>query len=388
MTLSVFNVLFGIPVPGQDPTLGQLERVELPSWITLSANAPEGTKSVEFTIGDSVRVDNYPPFLLNENGFGTGRWEPAAGDYIVSAKAFAEEGALGALLAETTQTISYHERGVAPDFQPLSEAENAGWVAEHLEQVMQPKELTSTLGVTLPYRLFVPPDYDAEVRYPLLVFLHDRDARGSDNGPMTFGSSLFHGERSIVSPNFRHEFPAIILVPQCPAEPADQEWGHWYGATAQAPRAGLDFTLGYYPSHDEPSLAASLVKELVDATLDELSVDPTRVYLTGESMGGLGTWDIAWRWPQLWAAAVPLAGFTDPSRAKKLLDLPLWVFHSTLDTEDNVVGSLTMVDKLKVLGGIIYYTQYDDVDHAHTFERVWRTEKELYPWIWANRRTP
>lgn len=385
MTLSVFNVMFRTPVPGHHPTDGQLERVELPPWITLVANAPPASKSVLFEADGAQRLDDYPPFLLNEDGLARGRWQPTVGEHVVRAYAYEKEGGRGELLATASQTITWQETGVSRNLVELDETQTAAWLKQNLDQVMQARTLDSVAG-TLPYRLFVPPDYDAAVAYPLLVFLHDSAARGADNSSATYASSLFHGSRSIVSPQFSHDFPAIIVVPQCPAEPADLNWGHWYGATPETPQAGLDFEQGYYPSHAEPSLAATLVRELVDAVQDELSIDARRIYLTGESMGGLGTWDLAWRWPEVWAAAVPLAGYTDPTRAKQVLDLPFWAFHGTLDTEQNVVGSLLMVDKLKVLGGIVYYTEYKDADHAQTLERVWQSEPDLYPWIWAHRR--
>jgi hypothetical protein len=383
MTLSVYNVVLNLAVPGHDPTAGQLERVELPAWITLRANVPDGTRSVEFTTDDVVTVDDFTPFLMDNDGFGTAHWQPTTGEHVVRARAFSKEGRQGSLLASVEQTILYRETGLQPDFEPLSETANLGWVEQNLDQVMEAREHTSALG-TLPYRLFVPPEYDAAVQYPLLVFLHDRDARGADNRSATYASSLFTGTQSLVSPNVRHQFPAIIVVPQCPAEPADHEWGRWYGSTPQDPRAGLVFEDGHYPSHDEPSLAASLVRELIDEVAQQYSIDPQRRYITGESMGGLGTGDITWRWPELWAVAVPIAGWTDTARAPQLLDIPFWVFHSAADTEDNVIGSLNMVDKLKLLGGIVYYTQYQDVAHAETAARVWTSEPTLLPWIWGH----
>ena len=87
MTLSLFNVMFRSPVPGNDPTDGQLERVELPAWVTLVANAPLGTKSVRFAVDGTERFDDFPPFLLNEDGFGRARWQPTVGDHLVTARA-------------------------------------------------------------------------------------------------------------------------------------------------------------------------------------------------------------------------------------------------------------------------------------------------------------
>jgi hypothetical protein len=382
MTLSVYNVVLNRPVPGHDPISGPLERVELPAWITLRANVPVGTRSVEFTVDGTVTVDDFTPFVADNDGFGTAHWEPAVGDHVVVARAFSEEGRQGSLLGSVEQTISYRETGLDADFEPLSQADNAAWVVQNLDQVMVGVASEAELG-TLRYWLFVPPEYDATVKYPLLVFLHDRDARSADISAKSYASALFTGERSIVSPNLRHHFPAIVLVPQCPADPADLEWGRWYGSTPEDPKAGLVFEDGHYPSHDEPSLVAALLRQLIDDIELSWSLDPQRRYIVGEGMGGLGTWDITWRWPELWAAAVPIAGWTDTTRAPLLLDIPFWVFHSAADTEDPLVGSLNMVDKLKVLGGVVYYTPYQVEAHAETATRVWTSEPELLPWIWG-----
>jgi len=388
VTLSVFNVVTREPVVGHDPTLGKLERVELPPSITLLANVPPGTMSVEFTLGAVVRVDDMAPFLMNEDSSGKASWEPAVGEHMVSVKTFAQLGAQGAPTGTAMLTLAFKETGLAPNFQPLSEAANTSWADANVDDVMKPLEFTGTLGDKLPYRIFVPPEYDAAVKYPLVLFLHGRGDRGNDNRSSIYNSKLFHGARSIVSPNFRHEFPAIIIVPQCPDSPSYHEWARWYGSTDAQPQAGLVFADGYYPSHDEPSPAARMVKELVDDTQTKFSVDASRIYITGQSMGGLGTWDITWRWPNVWAAAVPLAGWTDPSRAELILKIPFWSFHSTQDADNNVEGSRKMVDRLKILGGTVFYTEYTDVNHGQTFDKVWSTETDLLPWIFSHQRRP
>jgi pimeloyl-ACP methyl ester carboxylesterase len=388
LTLSVFDVVQRTPVAAHDPIAGVIERVELPPWITLLANVPAGTRSVQFTSDAGTRIDDDPPFLMNEDAFGRARWRARAGEHLIRVAAFAEPGAAGVPLATLEHTLSFRETGLVPNFELLPENENETWITENIDEVMDAQTFTSSSGYSLPYRRFVPPAYDPGVKYPLLLFLHDRAARGDDNRATLYDSPLFRGSRSIVSPNFQHEFPAVVLAPQCPAEPLHHEWARWYGATEDDPSGGLVLDEGRYPSHDEPSLVLRAVRELIDEAQAELSIDPQRVYVVGESMGGTGTWDIAWRWPEVWAAAVPVAGLTDPSRARDVVDIPFWVFHSAVDTQDNVIGSLTMVDRLKVICGSVRYTQYADVSHEQTFARVWNTELLLFPWIWSQRRPP
>lgn len=268
---------------------------------------------------------------------------------------------------------------------PLSEAETEAWVAANLDTVLQKKTFRASNGLVMPYRLFVPPGYAPQKKYPLLVYLHGRGQRGTDNGPRLFNSSgLFKGSRSIVGPNMQRLFPCLVLVPQCSDKTVNEEWARWVGNTPETPFVGLGPD-GSYVQAAEPSDSGRAVLELIDALMREYSVDAGRVYLTGVSMGGFGTWEYLARRPELFAAAVPMAGYSDPSQVGRIKHIPLWIFHGGADEVNPVQGSRTMFGLLKPAGADVRYTEYPGVRHSDTFKQAW-TEPELLPWIFAQRK--
>jgi predicted peptidase len=131
-----------------------------------------------------------------------------------------------------------------------------------------------------------------------------------------------------------------------------------------------------------------LVKELVESLPASLSIDPGRVYLTGESMGGFGTWELTTRWPEMFAVGVPMAGYSDRSKVSLILHIPFWAFHGDADQSNPVAGSRAMVEALNADGGAAKYTEYPGVDHNGTFTKAWTEELELLPFIYSQRRKP
>ena len=168
--------------------------------------------------------------------------------------------------------------------------------------------------------------------------------------------------------------------------PSNQEWAHWVGNSEADPFAGLGAD-GSYTQHADPWPSAQLVEELLESLPGMLSVDPSRIYLTGESMGGFGTWDFTTRWPDLFAVGVPMAGYSDRTQAPRILKIPFWVFHGDADQSNPVEGSRAMVKALNDAGGLAKYTEYAGVDHNGTFEKAWREETELLPFIFSQRRS-
>jgi predicted peptidase len=267
---------------------------------------------------------------------------------------------------------------------PASEAEQDAWLAENLDTVLQRKTFNASNGLALPYRLFVPPGYSAKVKYPLVVYLHGRGQRGTDNGPAVYNGGLFRGRRSLVSPTMQQTFPAIVLVPQCSNKTNNEEWAKWVGNTPQTPFAGLGRD-GSYKMAEQPSESGQAVLELIDATLKDYSVDRSRVYLTGVSMGGFGTWEYTARRPELFAAAAPMAGYSDPSQLRKFAQIPFWIFHGNADQSNPVQGSRHMFALMKEAGMDVRYTEYPDTNHGDTFRKAW-AEADLLPWIFSQRR--
>ncbi|MFO0955983.1 MAG: prolyl oligopeptidase family serine peptidase [Isosphaeraceae bacterium] len=220
-------------------------------------------------------------------------------------------------------------------------------------------------AATLPYRLLRPDGYDRDGagRYPLVVILHGIGERGTDNE-----RPLRNGVEEFARGPFRKAFPCFLVVPQCPP---DQLWCNFSSAG----------TRGNLPLAHEPTEPAALVLELIDAMRREYRVDPGRIYLTGVSMGGYGTWDLIAREPSLFAAAIPVCGGGDPAQAGKLTRLPIWAFHGDQDELVPVERSRDMIAAIRQAGGEPRYTEYAGVGHdswTPTYRNV-----EVLAWLFG-----
>jgi predicted peptidase len=216
-------------------------------------------------------------------------------------------------------------------------------------------------GGALPYRLFVPENYDRARAYPLVLWLHGGGGRGRDNEKqMTEGNTL--GATTWTTPANQARFPTFVLIPQCPEQ---QMWT----------------TL-------RPTVTPTAVLRNVVALVKELqrtySIDPHRIYVAGQSMGGYGAWALIAEYPDLFAAAVPICGGGDTAEAARMKRVPVWAFHGELDRAVPVERSREMVAALRRAGGRVRYTEYKGADHL-----VWNLafgEAELLPWVFAQRR--
>ena len=194
------------------------------------------------------------------------------------------------------------------------------------------------------YVLFVPHDYKGDKAYPLILFLHGSGETGKD------------GERQVrvgLGPVIKQRartFPFFALFPQAQK--------HTWQAGSQQARRALD------------------ILALVER---RYRIDAKRVYLTGLSMGGFGTWSLAEKYPQRWAAIVPICGGGDPRQAAKIKDIPCWCFHGDADPAVKVEKSRAMIAALAKAGGQPKYTEYPGVGHA-SWVRAYATP-ELYAWL-------
>lgn len=195
--------------------------------------------------------------------------------------------------------------------------------------------------------LYLPPDYDPDREWPLVLFLHGRGEEGTDGRLQTevgLGPALRrHPER----------WPAIVVFPQ---KPADRDgWTAW-----------------------EPRVLMALM-----AARHESRVDPDRITLTGVSMGGFGAWMIAPRHRDLFAAIAPVCGGGDPADAPDLASLPTWAFHGTDDPVVPVEHTRRMVEAVRAAGGQPRMTLYEGVRHD-SWERAY-DEPELPAWLLEQR---
>jgi predicted peptidase len=214
----------------------------------------------------------------------------------------------------------------------------------------------------LRYRLLRPPKVADGKKYPLVVFLHGAGERGSDNE-----KQLVHGVPQFVA-NLE-KYPCILIAPQCPD---GKKW------------VEVDWSADSHTQPKEPGEVGRLTLALIEKSIKELPVDPKRVYITGLSMGGYGTWDLLARRPDLFAAAAPVCGGADEATATKIKDIPIWAFHGAKDTGVKPARSRNMIAALRKAGGKPNYTEYPDVGH-NSWDNAYR-DPELFKWLFAQKK--
>ncbi|MGI9239170.1 MAG: alpha/beta hydrolase-fold protein, partial [Verrucomicrobiales bacterium] len=213
------------------------------------------------------------------------------------------------------------------------------------EQVEQSLE-TKAAG-DMPYLLYLPEAYGQDgggKRWPVILFLH---GRGESRGPLS-KVQVWGPPRMAARGD---DLPYIIISPQCPA---DTRW------TAPDQQAG--------------------VLELLEHIEETFSTDEDRVYLTGLSMGGFGSWKLAADHPGRFAAVAPICGKGDPGDGEKLTGVPIWAFHGTEDRSVPFSGSLEMVEAIKKAGGNkVRFTSLEGIGH-NSWSAAYATP-ELYSWF-------
>jgi predicted peptidase len=195
-------------------------------------------------------------------------------------------------------------------------------------------------GDSLNYRQLLS-DYDTNSKYPLVIFLHGAGERGNDNE-----AQLKWGVKNFTSDNIMKIHPSIVLAPQCPK---NMSWGNF-----------SEDDMSLLPSPTKPM---QLLIELVKKTINTMPVDVNRIYITGLSMGGIGTFDAISRYPDLFAAAVPVCGGGDVTKANIIAKIPIWVFHGVRDTTLSAKLSQNMINALIKEGAEPGFTLYPEVGH-------------------------
>jgi predicted peptidase len=230
-------------------------------------------------------------------------------------------------------------------------------------------KLTFTKGQTnLPYRLLKPDGYDKNGtdRYPLVVFLHGSFGRGTDNQ-----KQIRSGVEEFLKDATRKKHPCFLAIPQCPPDKL------WFDVS------GSD-TKGNLPLPKSPTESAALVLDLIEALGNQYRIDKDRIYLTGLSMGGYGTWDLISRRPELFAAAIPICGGGDPAPATQLAKLSIWAFHGDADPLVPIARTRDMIAALKEAGGQPKLTEYKGVSHD-----AWTTtykNSEVLDWLFEQKK--
>jgi predicted peptidase len=209
-------------------------------------------------------------------------------------------------------------------------------------------EKTITKTLSCKYLLFLPESYGKKKQgWPMLLFLHGAGERGSN-----LKKVKVHGPPKIVEK--QRDFPFIVVSPQCPKD----DW--WT---------------------DKVEVLINLLDDIVA----KYDVDTKRIYLTGLSMGGYGTWALAAKYPERFAAIAPICGGGNRIMAYRLKDVPVWAFHGAKDNVVPLKESEEMVNAIKSRGGNTKLTVYPDAGHDSWTETY--NNKELYDWFLEHRKT-
>lgn len=198
-------------------------------------------------------------------------------------------------------------------------------------------------GDSLQYR-FLFPDNDETFQYPLVIFLHGSGERGNDNeAQLKWGVQNFATDRNMKL------HPAFVIAPQCPL---NQSWANV--SRGKNNEIVLQST---------PSKPMQLLMDLIADVIKKFHVDTNRIYITGLSMGGYGTFDALERYPHFFAAAVPVCGSGDVSKAASIAHIPLWMFGGAEDPTVSPGLLYDMVNALRKAGAHPGFTQYPQVGH-------------------------
>jgi|SaaInlStandDraft_1057018.scaffolds.fasta_scaffold20893_2 predicted peptidase len=211
------------------------------------------------------------------------------------------------------------------------------------DQMQTSKKLNRSLEIELDYLLSLPENYESKDEWPLILFLHGAGERG-DN----LDRVKIHGPPKLIASG--EKLPFIVVSPQCPKD-------RWWNAVE--------------------------LTALLDEIVEKHNVDESRIYVTGLSMGGFGTWSLAMYSPKRFAAIAPICGGGDRQFGKYLKDIPAWIFHGAKDSAVPVQRSIEMAEAIKKSGGDPKLTIYPEANHDSWTESY--ANPELYDWFLSHR---
>ncbi|MBN2327576.1 MAG: prolyl oligopeptidase family serine peptidase [Candidatus Omnitrophica bacterium] len=232
------------------------------------------------------------------------------------------------------------------------------------------RQIAADTDLHYKYLLYLPTTYgQTEEEFPLILFLHGAGERGANlNAVKTHGPpKIVNNERLLGILYEDGVFPFVVVSPQCPA-------GEWW-------------------------LNKHLIEVLVEV-IDNYAIDANRIYLTGLSMGGFGSWSFASEYPQYIAAIAPISGGGDalhwpnlrtytnldpsPAIVENLVDIPVWAFHGESDTVVSLSEDQKTVNRLLEIGGSVEFTVYPNTGHD-AWTKTYNT-LELYQWLLSNKK--
>ncbi len=216
------------------------------------------------------------------------------------------------------------------------------------------------------YNLVRPLNPEKDKKYPLVVFLHGAGERGDDNK-----AQLKFFPEWMAKPENWEKYPCFVLVPQCRRGKkwVEVDWGDKLSVK----------------SPEDPGDQMKVVMQMLDMAIKSMPIDTDRIYLTGLSMGGYGSWDWAIREPDRFAAVVPICGGGDESKADKLVNVPIWAYHGDADDAVPVERSRRMIEAIKKAGGNPKYTELPGVGH-NSWTPAYTDPDGPVPWMFSQKK--
>ncbi|MCD4823024.1 MAG: dienelactone hydrolase family protein, partial [Phycisphaerae bacterium] len=220
------------------------------------------------------------------------------------------------------------------------------------------------------YELLKPEKIEKGKVYPLVLLLHGAGSRGNNNKQSRFAGGIIH--KVMLAPEMRKKHPCFMLLPQC------RKGKQWVNAPWTAKTSS--------PTAAKPSDQMQMAILALQKIVRQNPIDTNRIYLTGVSMGGYGSWELATRYPQWFAALVPVCGGGDERLAHRLLGMPIWAFHGSKDRAVPVCRSRIMIEAIRKAGGKAKYTEIKGAGH-----NVWTpayTRNDVFLWMFKHKKSP
>ncbi|WP_299154777.1 alpha/beta hydrolase-fold protein [uncultured Christiangramia sp.] len=222
---------------------------------------------------------------------------------------------------------------------------------------------------TLNYRILFPKNFDKEKQYPLLLVLHGAGERGNNNE-----SQLVHGGDLLLKDSVREQFPAIVIFPQAPKDD--------YWARVEVNRDVKPFEFDF-KNQEESSKSLTLVMNLMDEMVNEKFVNNYQVYVGGLSMGGMGTFEIIYKKPEMFAAAFAICGGANTEIAQEYPDnFNIWLFHGEKDDIVLPKYSKSMAREINHYGGNAKLSLYPNDNH-NSWDSAF-AEPFLLKWLFSH----
>lgn len=220
----------------------------------------------------------------------------------------------------------------------------------------------SVNNTVLPYRMLSPDKIESGEKYPLVVFLHGSGERGSDNE-----KQLTHGASTFSNPANADKYPSFVVFPQC----KERTWTDKFSAQS------------FMPGAPEPQVSKQeeAIVDMINELVAEYPIDKNRIYIVGISMGGIATYDLVCRYPDLFAAAVPICGAVNPDRLVEARDVNFMIFHGEEDDEIPSICGREAYKSLNAAGANVDYIEFAGMGHD-----CWSSAfnyPNLLPWLYS-----